>query len=113
MLRKILPFLFMLSALLRCVCGAVVEGLDDLRVADEANGLIRLRCGNGYCELEEVCTVSVSGENADVRFSRMFSEYNLLFMGRDELTKKLRRLGVKVVKDLFGGKSIKTRIKIL
>ena len=103
----------MLSALLRCVCGAAVEGLDDLRVADEVDGLIRLRCRNSYCELEEVCAVSVSEGVADVRFSRMFSEFNLLFMGRDELTKKLRRLGVKVVKGLFGGKSIKTRIKNL
>ncbi|MEM4495571.1 MAG: hypothetical protein QXE96_07250 [Candidatus Caldarchaeum sp.] len=87
--------------------------MEDLKVADELGGLVRLRCRSGYCELKEVCTVSVSGENADVRFSRMFSEFNLLFMGRDELKKELRALGVKVVKGLFGGKSIKTRVKNL
>lgn len=99
--------------MLRCVCGAAVEGLEDLRVVDEPGGLVRLRCRSGYCELKEVCTISVSGENADVMFSRMFSEFNLLFMGRDELEKELRVLGAKVVNGLFGEKSIKTRVKNL
>ncbi|MCS7133223.1 MAG: hypothetical protein NZ921_00270 [Candidatus Caldarchaeum sp.] len=46
-----------------------------------------------------------------MKFSPMFSDYNLLFMGRDTLEKKLEKLGREVAELFHGGKGLKTRIR--
>ncbi|MEM1946321.1 MAG: hypothetical protein QXH12_01175 [Candidatus Caldarchaeum sp.] len=96
--------------MLRCVCGTEINYVDDLEFSQSSNGVVRARCRNRFCRLEEVVEVVMRDKAAEVKFSCMFSDYNLLFMGSDMLEKSLKDFGSKMVRMLSGGKSLKTRV---
>ncbi|MEM1943615.1 MAG: hypothetical protein QXO30_00315 [Candidatus Caldarchaeum sp.] len=95
---------------LRCVCGAEVENVDDLTFAKDGDGVVKARCRNEFCRLGEVLSIKLSDNRAEVRFSAMFSTYNLLFMGSDLLEKRLELLSRRVLEAMIPRKSLKTRI---
>ncbi|MEM1937473.1 MAG: hypothetical protein QXX49_05910 [Candidatus Caldarchaeum sp.] len=95
---------------LRCVCGAEVENVDDLTFVKDGEGVVKARCRNEFCRLEEVFSLKLSDKRAEIRFSKMFSTYNLLFMGSDLLEKRLELLSRRVLEVVTHGKSLKTRI---
>jgi len=88
---------------LQCICGWPIRGAHDLRRAGVEAGKTILRCGNNLCLLEELCRVSYEGGRYMVGFSPMFSDWNLIMMGRDRLERKLERLGRMIVETFGGG----------
>ncbi len=97
--------------MLRCVCGAEVRDVNDLLLSNEQPTVIKARCKNSFCKLAEVFRIVISNKTAEVRFSVMFGDYNVLTMGSDALEKKLEELARNVVEKVFGGKDLKTSIK--
>ncbi len=97
--------------MLRCVCGAEVKDVDELLLSHEQPFIVKARCRNSFCKLAEVFRIVVSDKAAEVRFSAMFSDYNILTMGSDVLEKRLDELARNVIKKIIGGKGLKTRIK--
>ena len=81
---------------LHCVCGAEVWGTDDLFFWT-VDGLIHGRCRKTHCRLEKILTISRERSRTAVKFSKMFADYNMLFMGRDEVERRLRELGRTIV----------------
>lgn len=87
-----------------------MSGAGDLLFVKDVGGDLRARCKNSFCRLEELFAVVLSDKMAEVRFSPMFSSFNLLFMGSDALEERLEKLVEQVVGFLSGGKTLKTRI---
>ncbi|MEM2236896.1 MAG: hypothetical protein QXR26_01305 [Candidatus Caldarchaeum sp.] len=96
--------------MLTCVCGNEIRDVDDLEFSHVADGVVKARCKNRFCKLEEVLEMFVSDKKAEVRFSAMFSDYNLLTMGSDVLEKRLKDFGNRIVERVAGGKGLKTRV---
>ncbi|MCX8202137.1 MAG: hypothetical protein N3H84_08580 [Candidatus Caldarchaeum sp.] len=94
----------------RCVCGSVVNEMHNLRLS-KSNDVDVFRCANEFCGLEKIIEVSISRKGAELKFSPMFSDYNLLFMGRDALEESLKKLGERALENLGVGKGLKRRIR--
>ena len=74
--------------ILRCICGAEIRGVEDLFFW-AGDGLLQTRCRKPNCRLAKTLTVERVKDRAVIRFSKMFTDYNMLFMGRDLLEKSL------------------------
>ncbi|MEM4353189.1 MAG: hypothetical protein QW470_00360 [Candidatus Caldarchaeum sp.] len=96
--------------MLRCVCGNEIKEADDLEFSNVADGVFKARCKNRFCRLEEVLEIFLTDKKAEVRFSAMFSDYNLLTMGSDVLEKRLKDFGNRIVERVAGRKGLKTRV---
>lgn len=84
---------------LQCVCGWLIRGRADLRAVD---GEV-FRCQNRACVLDEICRVVSGDRGYMVGFSPMFSDWNLLRMGRDKLERELENISAEIVGFLGGG----------
>jgi hypothetical protein len=88
-----------MAVTLHCVCGTEVWGADDLFFW-AADGLLHARCRKPHCRLAKTLTVERVKDRAVIRFSKMFTDYNMLFMGRDLLEKSLEELGRRIARQL-------------
>lgn len=84
---------------LRCVCGTEVCGADDLFFW-AVDGLLHARCRKPYCRLTQTLTIEKAKDQAIIKYSKMFTDYNMLFMGRDLLEKSLEELGRRIAEQL-------------
>lgn len=84
--------------------------MHNLRLS-KSNDVDVFRCANEFCGLEKIVEVSISRKRVELKFSPMFSDYNLLFMGRDALEESLKRLGERALENLGVGKGLKRRIR--
>ena len=98
----------MVEVELQCICGWPIRGPQDLRIAGGGENETIFRCVNSICNLEELCRVSREGGRYLVGFSPMFSDWNLIRMGRDRLEKELEKMGAMIVESIAGkvGKKI-------
>lgn len=96
----------------RCVCGNKVIDIDDLMFSEAGFETLVFRCGNEFCGLGKIAEVTIFEKKVYVKFSPMFSDYNLILMGRDDMQKSLRRLACKIIEGLGVGKGLKRRIQI-
>jgi len=85
--------------------------VDDLRFDKLSDGVFKARCRNDYCGLEEILSITARRGKAEIMFSAMFSDFNLLFLGSDILEEVLKSFGEKVVEAVLG-KGFKTRVLI-
>jgi len=76
---------------LHCVCGTEVCGADDLFFWAE-DGVLHARCRKTHCRLEKTLTLERVKDKVVVKFSKMFTDYNMLHMGRDLMEKDLEEL---------------------
>lgn len=88
-----------LAVTLRCICGAEIRGVEDLFFW-AGDGLLQARCRKPHCRLAKTLTVERVKDRAVIRFSKMFTDYNMLFMGRDLLEKSLEELGRRIARQL-------------
>ncbi|HID04902.1 MAG TPA: hypothetical protein EYP20_03760 [Aigarchaeota archaeon] len=97
--------------LLRCVCGGVVGGLGDLRRVGFVDGFV-FRCSRGWCLLDWVVkVVKHDGGFVEVIFSPMFSDWNLVHLGRDRQVRLLKELARRIVDELGMGGGVKVRLR--
>jgi hypothetical protein len=61
---------------------------------------LHARCRKPHCRLAKTLTVERVKDRAVIRFSKMFTDYNMLFMGRDLLEKSLEELGRRIARQL-------------
>ncbi|MDJ0269641.1 MAG: hypothetical protein NXY59_03655 [Aigarchaeota archaeon] len=103
------------DAALSCVCGSKIDSADDLKKVEENEGEIVFRCrNNSACRLEEVCRIRPAEGDFEVLYSPMFSDWNLLHLGRERLLSELRRLAYKIVKETIReGNVLRIRVKIM
>jgi hypothetical protein len=92
---------------LHCVCGTEVWGADDLSFW-AVDGLLHARCRKPHCRLAKTLTVERVKDRAVIRFSKMFTDYNMLFMGRDLLEKSLEDAWTQDCKTAARAKRVKT-----
>ncbi|MEM0440829.1 MAG: hypothetical protein QXF45_04675 [Candidatus Caldarchaeum sp.] len=103
--------MFSLDAV-KCVCGRVVDDVNDIRLLEVSDSVKVYGCNNGFCVLDKLLEIRSYEDMVELRFLPMFSDYNLLMMGRDAMEKRLQSLGKKLLTRLLGGKALKTRIMI-
>lgn len=86
---------------LRCVCGWEIDGVKDLKISwDRDQRVAILRCRKESCKLEEIGRIIIEEKEVKVIFAPMFSDWNLILMGRDRQAALLKKLGKSLVKEL-------------
>ena len=98
-----------------CVCGSKIDSAEDLKRVGAGEREIVFRCrNNGVCRLEEICRIRLVDGGFEVLYSPMFSDWNLLSLGRERLLSELRQLAYKIVKETIReGNVLRIRVKIM
>lgn len=85
---------------LRCPCGEEIPGEESFRLRS-ANSRITILCPNPKCHLEELGVAELKENDPrrvrKLRFNRAFSSWNVLFVGREEADRLLRKFEKKLV----------------
>ncbi|GBC68761.1 hypothetical protein HRbin01_00446 [archaeon HR01] len=92
---------------LECVCGTPIRTSKDLEYVTSEDGSRLVRCRNRICHLDFVAVVESYGRSITIGFSPMFSDWNLLHMGKDRLEKMLEKIGHSILLDMFGAEGKK------
>ncbi|MEM3492376.1 MAG: hypothetical protein QXV24_04450 [Nitrososphaerota archaeon] len=80
--------LAMTDMMLRCICGQVLT--PDVMIIKVGSGSAEIHCPNPRCRLGIIGTYTESKIRKKLRLVKMVEEYNMLFMGSEDLQDTLR-----------------------
>lgn len=69
---------------LLCICGAVLSH-ETLRLAEDGADDLSIECSNPLCTLRRVAYIERTGGAMRLRLAKMIKEFNMLFMGYEEV----------------------------
>ncbi len=81
-----------------------------MRRVDSVDGFV-FRCCHEWCLLEWIVKIVKHKEVVEVVFSPMFSDWNLIHLGRDRQVRLLKELARSIAAELGFGKSVRIRIR--
>lgn len=85
---------------LRCPCGEVIYSAESFRLRSAASK-VTILCPNTGCYLEELGQAELKASDPrrvkKLQFNRAFSSWNVLFVGREDTDRLLRKFEKKLV----------------
>lgn len=79
---------------LNCICGHEIS-LENLTMIINSE-VVELHCPNPSCRLGLIAIYQRNSINKRLKFVKMFEEFNMLFMGIEELQRWIKELELKI-----------------